>query len=122
MDRLCADRRVGGVGGLIDPIATGPVSRANSIARFSVLGVGRGPYTTARTVQEVDTVQCGVYRREALEAVGGFDGDLQFGEDESVALLLAAWRSSCCRRDSISSGVGWWTSQARPSSASPRMA
>ena len=84
VDRLCADGRVGCAGGLIDPIATGPVGRANSIARFSVLGVGRGPYTTARTVQEVDTVQCGVYRREALEAAGGFDGGLQFGEDEEL--------------------------------------
>lgn len=82
--RLLGDPRLGCVGGLIQPIATGPVGRANSIARFSVLGVGRGPYTKARTVQEVDTVQCGVYRREALEAAGGFDGDLQFGEDEEL--------------------------------------
>jgi succinoglycan biosynthesis protein ExoA len=84
VDRLCADPRVGCVGGLIDPISTGPVSRANSIARFSVLGVGAGAYTTSRKVQEVDTVQCGIYRRETLDAAGGFDDDLQFGEDEEL--------------------------------------
>ena len=84
VDRLADDPPLGCVGGLIHPIATGPVSRANSIARFSVLGVGRGAYTTSRTVQEVDTVQCGVYRRETLEAAGGFDVDLQFGEDEEL--------------------------------------
>ena len=84
VDRLADDPPLRCVGGLIHPIATGPVSHANSIARFSVLGVERGAYTTSRTVQEVDTVQCGVYRRETLEAAGGFDVDLQFGEDEEL--------------------------------------
>ena len=83
VDRLSHDPPLGCVGGLIHPIATRPVSRANSIARFSVLGVGLGAYTTSRTVQE-DTVQCGVYRRETLEAAGGLDVDLQFGEDEGL--------------------------------------
>ena len=84
MDRLADDPPLRCVGGPIHPIATGPVSHANSIARFSVLGVERGAPTTSRTVQEVDTVQCGAYRRETLEAAGGFDVDLQFGEDEEL--------------------------------------
>ena len=66
------------------PLGDGDVARANRIARFSILGVGRGVYTRDATEQLVDTVQCGVYRREAIEAVGGFDRDLQFGEDEEL--------------------------------------
>lgn len=81
---LDANPTVGCVGGLIVPIATTPTEHANSIARFSRLGVGGGVYTADAVVQEAETVQCGVYRREALLQAGGFDEDLQFGEDEEA--------------------------------------
>ncbi len=53
-------------------------------ARMSPFGVGGSGYADARTYADVDTVQCGVYRRSALLEVGGFDPALQFGEDEEL--------------------------------------
>ena len=53
-------------------------------ARMSRFGVGGSGYADSRTSADVDTVQCGVYRSEALRAVGGFDASLQFGEDEEL--------------------------------------
>jgi len=81
---LEADPSVGCVGGAIVPIATTPVQKAIEVARFSVLGVGGGIYTAPHVVHDIDTVQCGVYRAVLLGAIGGFDPDLQFGEDEEV--------------------------------------
>ena len=75
---------VGCVGGEIIPVATTEVGIANRIARFSKFGVGGGVYTAARVQHDADTVQCGVYRRSVLAAIGGFDPALQFGEDEEV--------------------------------------
>lgn len=56
-------------------------------ARTSPFGVGGSGYADSRPYADVDTVQCGVYRCSALAGVGGFDPDLQFGEDEE-----ANWR------------------------------
>jgi succinoglycan biosynthesis protein ExoA len=53
-------------------------------ARTSRFGVGGSEYADTRERADVDTIQCGVYRRSALEAVGAFDPDLQFGEDEEL--------------------------------------
>lgn len=78
------DPEVGCVGGEIIPVGEGAVARANMIARFSVFGVGRGVYTTAPTKHDIETVQWGAYRRDALKQVGLFDPDLQFGEDEEL--------------------------------------
>jgi succinoglycan biosynthesis protein ExoA len=91
---LQANPDVGCVGGVVVPIATTPTERANAVARFSRLGVGGGVYTAEATVQEFDTVQCGVYRREALEQAGGFDESLQFGEDEEANYRVrqAGWK------------------------------
>ena len=53
-------------------------------ARTSRFGVGGSGYADQRTRADVDTVQCGVYRCAAVREVGGFDPDLQFGEDEEL--------------------------------------
>lgn len=53
-------------------------------ARMSRFGVGGSGYADRRTYADVDTVQCGVYRREAVVQAGGFDPALQFGEDEEL--------------------------------------
>jgi glycosyltransferase involved in cell wall biosynthesis len=78
------DPLVGCVGGEIVPIARTTIERAIRIARFSKLGVGGGIYTAGRTVHNIDTVQCGVYRRDALVAIGMFDPAMAYGEDEEV--------------------------------------
>lgn len=85
---------VGCVGGLIVPIANGDVERSIAYARFSMLGVGGGIYTASDHLQEADTVQCGVYRREALLEAGGFDPLLVFGEDEEANYRIrrAGWK------------------------------
>ncbi len=53
-------------------------------ARSSRFGVGASGYADRRARAEVDSVQCGVYRRSALAAVGDFDPALQYGEDEEL--------------------------------------
>lgn len=85
---------VGCVGGEIVPVAETAVEQAIRVARFSKLGVGGGIYTAAQVRHDIDTVQCGVYRKDVLEAIGGFDPALQFGEDEEVnhRLRLAGHR------------------------------
>jgi glycosyltransferase involved in cell wall biosynthesis len=92
--RLTGDARLGCVGGTIVPVGEGLTARSNRIARFSVFGVGRGVLTTAPTVHDVETVQWGAYRREALLDAGLFDPELQFGEDEELNYRLrrAGWR------------------------------
>lgn len=53
-------------------------------ARMSRFGVGASGYADPRDWAEVDSVQCGIYRRSALLELGGFDRGLQFGEDEEL--------------------------------------
>jgi GT2 family glycosyltransferase len=53
-------------------------------ARTSRFGVGGSQYADPRARADVDTIQCGVYRRSALDAVGAFDPELQYGEDEEL--------------------------------------
>jgi succinoglycan biosynthesis protein ExoA len=70
--------------------------RALAIARRSPFGVGASVYAKRSSAQRiaVDTVQCGVYRRVALEAVGGFDPQMTYGEDEELNWRLRrdGWR------------------------------
>ena len=91
---LLADTTIGCVGPLVVPLGETAVQRAISIARFSRLGVGGGVYTAPARLHAADTVQCGVYRREALEEAGGFDAALPYGEDEELnyRVRVAGWR------------------------------
>lgn len=94
VSELQADPTLGCVGGLIRPAAMTVVERAIALARFSRLGVGGGIYTVAAQSQETETVQCGVYRRQALTDAGGFDPDMPFGEDEELNFRIRqkGWR------------------------------
>lgn len=58
--------------------------RAFTLARGSRLGVGGSVYAASGVREIVDTVPWGVYRRTALEAVGGFDPAMNHGEDEEL--------------------------------------
>lgn len=93
VDAMTSDPTLGCIGGRIVPDARSEVERAISIGRFSAFGVGGGVYTRGERVELTDTVQCGVYRREALADIGAFDPALQFGEDEEVNYRLrgAGW-------------------------------
>ncbi len=94
IEELTSDPELGCVGGRVVPEAVTVVERAIAHARFSVLGVGGGVYTLDERTQRTDTVQCGVYRRAALEEAGGFDPRMPYGEDEEANHRLRAcgWR------------------------------
>jgi succinoglycan biosynthesis protein ExoA len=76
--------RVGCVGGR--PVQEGETrfGRAVAVARTSRFGVGASEYAGTSEQAAVDTVQCGVYTRAALDEVGWFDPVMNFGEDEEV--------------------------------------
>jgi succinoglycan biosynthesis protein ExoA len=57
---------------------------AVATARASRFGTGGSVYAGASAREYVDTVQCGVYRRVALEAVGRFDATMVYGEDDEL--------------------------------------
>jgi len=84
VERLNGDGRLMCVGGPIRPVAHSLKAQSNSAARASRFGVGLGVNTLKLEDQLVDTVQCGAYRREIFDEVGGFDETLQFGEDEEM--------------------------------------
>lgn len=61
------------VGGIQAAVGTTFLSRAVAIAQTTFLGVGDARYRTGGEPGAVDTVYLGVFRREALARVGGFD-------------------------------------------------
>jgi succinoglycan biosynthesis protein ExoA len=72
------------VGGRPEQEGETEFGRALAIARGSRFGVGASGYAGRSARELVDTVQCGVYRRSALEAVGSFEPEMNFGEDEEL--------------------------------------
>ena len=83
-------RRTGAacVGGLQAPIGTGAFTRAVAIAMTMVLGAGDARYRLGGAEGPADTVFLGVWRREALEAAGGFDETLRRNEDYALNRVL----------------------------------
>lgn len=69
------------VGGIQDPRGTTVVERAVASAMRSWLGSGGAAYRGADRAGPVDTVYLGVFRRAALERVGGFDENLIRNQD-----------------------------------------
>jgi cellulose synthase/poly-beta-1,6-N-acetylglucosamine synthase-like glycosyltransferase len=85
--------RLACVGGQPRQVGETPFGRAVAHARSSRFGVGGSVYAERRQRCYVYSVQTGVYRRAALEAVGGFATDMLVGEDEEVnwRLVRAGW-------------------------------
>jgi GT2 family glycosyltransferase len=82
---LQANAELGCVGGVVEPVPAGQAAECLAAARFSRFGVGGGLYGTEHASPHLTpTVQCGVYRKAAVQEVGGFDEALQFGEDEEL--------------------------------------
>ena len=69
------------VGGRVRPVGTTAFGRAVALATSSPLGAGDARYRIGGREGPVDTVFPGVFRRDALEAVGGFDETLARNED-----------------------------------------
>lgn len=61
------------VGGTMAAAGRTPFERAVAAAMRSRIGVGSSAFRTGAPAGEVDTVYLGVFRRSALERVGGFD-------------------------------------------------
>jgi GT2 family glycosyltransferase len=78
------------VGGLMRPVGTSNFGRAVAAVTTSPVGIGAGKFHYAATRQDVDTVYLGCWRRETLEALGGWDDQtLQWGaEDHELNLRL----------------------------------
>jgi glycosyltransferase involved in cell wall biosynthesis len=79
-----AEEGVACVGGR--PVQEGETrfGRAVALARTSRFGVGASEYAGRSDRALVDTVQCGVYLRAALDEVGWFNPEMNFGEDEEL--------------------------------------
>ena len=69
------------VGGRQCPVGTTAFERAVGLAMTTPLGAGDARYRLGGAEGPVDTVFLGVFRRAALEAVGGFDVTLDRNQD-----------------------------------------
>ena len=69
------------VGGRQCPIGTTRFTRAVALAMTTPLGAGDARYRIGGEEGPADTVFLGVFRREALEAAGGFDESLHRNQD-----------------------------------------
>jgi succinoglycan biosynthesis protein ExoA len=71
----------GNVGGMQVPVGAEGVGEAIAAAMRSPLGSGGARYRVGGPPGDVDTVYLGNFRREALDAVGGFDESLVRNQD-----------------------------------------
>jgi succinoglycan biosynthesis protein ExoA len=80
----------GNVGGRQVPTAAGGQAAATAAAMASPFGAGGAAYRSGTEPGPVDTVYLGVFRREALVAVGGFHPGMTRNQDAELNLRLAA--------------------------------
>jgi glycosyltransferase involved in cell wall biosynthesis len=78
------------VGGLQTAVGEGFFQRAVAIAQSTPLGVGDARYRLGGEPGPVDTVYLGVFRRSALERVGGFDPSFERNQDYELNWRLRA--------------------------------
>jgi hypothetical protein len=71
--RLLHETGADNVGGTVDAQGVTPFERAVACAMRSRLGVGAAAFRTGGVAGEADTVYLGVFRRSALQRVGGYD-------------------------------------------------
>lgn len=76
------------VGGAQVPQAAAGFARAVALAMRSPAGAGGATYRVGREAGPVDTVYLGVFRRQALDAVGGFDPRFSRNQDAELNLRL----------------------------------
>lgn len=78
------------VGGVQDAAGTTPFEQAVAAAMASPFGVGGARFHRGGPPGPVDTVYLGVFRRSALERVGGFDETLLRNQDYELNYRLRA--------------------------------
>lgn len=88
------DDTIGNVGGVQQASGTGKTGSAVAAAMASPAGSGGAAYRGATTPKDVDTVYLGVFRRDALNEVGGFNPACVRNQDAELNIRLrkAGWR------------------------------
>ena len=81
---------IANVGGIQKPVATTRFQRAVAAALVSVAGSGGATYRTGRSAKDTDTVYLGVFRRDALQQVGGFNPHCLRNQDAELNIRLRA--------------------------------
>ncbi len=76
------------VGGIMAAEGISPFQRAVARAMRSPLGVGNSRFHTGGEAGESDTVYLGVFRKSALEAIGGFDERFTRAQDWELNFRL----------------------------------
>ncbi len=69
------------VGGVMAAAGTTPFERAVAVAMCSRIGVGSAAFHVGGQSGPAETVYLGVFRRDALSAVGGYDEEFQRAQD-----------------------------------------
>jgi glycosyltransferase involved in cell wall biosynthesis len=91
--RRLGETGAGNVGGVQDAVGQTTFERAVAAAMRSPLGTGGARYRGSGSAGPVDTVYLGVFRRDALDAVGRFDESLERNQDYELnwRLRAAGW-------------------------------
>lgn len=76
------------VGGVMAAEGESPFERAVAGAMRSPLGVGAAKFHTGGSAGETDTVYLGVFRRAAIDAIGGFDEHFTRAQDWELNFRL----------------------------------
>jgi succinoglycan biosynthesis protein ExoA len=76
------------VGGIMAAEGVTALERAIARAMTTKLGVGRAPYHTGGEAGPADSVYLGVFRREALNRIGGYDEDFLRAQDWEMNLRI----------------------------------
>lgn len=76
------------VGGVMYAVGRTSFERAVATAMRSRIGVGNAAFHVGGTAGEAETVYLGVFRRSALERVGGFDEHFQRAQDWEMNLRI----------------------------------
>lgn len=84
----------GNVGGIQRAVGVTPTQRAIARAMTNPVGVGNATFHRGGAAGATDTVYLGVFDRDALDDVGGFDANLVRNQDYelNVRLRNAGWR------------------------------
>lgn len=80
----------GNVGSIQLPVGSTPTERGIAAAMRHRLGTGGAHYRHGNERIEVETAYLGVFRREALEAVGGYDESFIRNQDSELNIRLRA--------------------------------
>ncbi len=103
------------VGGVMAARGRTPYERAVACAMTSRIGVGNASFHTGGAEGEVETVYLGVFRRSALDRVGGYDSEFDRAQDWEMNYRIRS-----------TGGLVWFTPRLeveyRPRSSARRLA